>query len=153
MNGKEIDANPLGERVESKIIAGYFPELKANPFGLRICQVFSSDETGETMNFEDFLDMISVFSENAPLQMKADWAFRIFDFDEDGKITASDIERVVRQLCGNEQFSRQELDKIIFHVIIRIFDFLDFLIFSLFQVSDVSIFPQVSEIKIVRIFN
>ena len=56
--------------------------------------------------------------------MKADWAFRIFDFDEDGKITASDIERVVRQLCGNEQFSRQELDKIIFHVIVRIFDFL-----------------------------
>ena len=124
MNEKEIDANPLGERVESKIIAGYFPELKANPFGLRICQVFSSDETGETMNFEDFLDMISVFSENAPLQMKADWAFRIFDFDEDGKITASDIERVVRQLCGNEQFSRQELDKIIFHVIVRIFDYL-----------------------------
>jgi len=117
MNEKEIDANPLGERVESKIIAGYFPELKANPFGLRICKVFASDETGETMNFEDFLDMVSVFSENAPLQMKADWAFRIFDFDQDGKITASDIERVVRQLCGNEQFSRQELDKIIYHVL------------------------------------
>ena len=116
MNEKEIDANPIGERVESRIIAGYFPELKANPFGLRICKVFSSDEDGATMNFEDFLDMVSVFSENAPLQMKADWAFRIFDFDEDGKITAFDIERVVRQLCGNEQFSRQELDKIIYHV-------------------------------------
>ena len=38
------------------------------------------------------------------------------DFDGDGKITASDIERVVRQLCGNEQFSRNELDKIIYHV-------------------------------------
>ena len=30
------------------------------------------------MTFEDFLDMMSVFSDNAPLSIKIDYAFRIY---------------------------------------------------------------------------
>ena len=30
------------------------------------------------MSFEDFLDMASVLSEEAPAELKADWAFRVF---------------------------------------------------------------------------
>ena len=37
------------------------PELKVNPFKERICKVFSTN--GRGINFEDFLDMASVFSE------------------------------------------------------------------------------------------
>ena len=37
------------------------PELKVNPFRERICKVFSTN--GQGINFEDFLDMSSVFSE------------------------------------------------------------------------------------------
>lgn len=54
-----------------------YPELNVNPFGDRICKVFSSSRDGDC-TFEDFLDMMSVFSENAPKLVKAEHAFRIF---------------------------------------------------------------------------
>ena len=37
------------------------PELRENPFRLRICEVFAS--SGRGIGFEDFLDLCSVFSE------------------------------------------------------------------------------------------
>jgi Ca2+-binding EF-hand superfamily protein len=48
-----------------------------NPFGDRICRVFSSSHDGDC-TFEDFLDMMSVFSDEAPKAVKAEHAFRIF---------------------------------------------------------------------------
>lgn len=53
------------------------PELATNPFGERICQVFSSSQDGDC-TFEDFLDMTSVFSPSAPADVKAEHVFRIF---------------------------------------------------------------------------
>jgi len=59
----------------SKILQ--FPELRVNPFGDRICRIFSSSHDGDC-TFEDFLDMMSVFSDEAPKAVKAEHAFRIF---------------------------------------------------------------------------
>ena len=59
------------------------PELKQNPFKDRICKVFSTSKDGD-MTFEDFLDMMSVFSKNAPRNVKIEYAFRVYDFDEVG---------------------------------------------------------------------
>ena len=50
--------------------------LQENPFKRRICEVFSED--GQNMTFDDFLDMFSVFSEAAPRDIKAVYAFRIY---------------------------------------------------------------------------
>ena len=47
----------------SKILQ--YRELRVNPFGDRICKVFSSIQDGDC-TFEDFLDMMSVFSDAAP---------------------------------------------------------------------------------------
>ncbi|PSN48578.1 hypothetical protein C0J52_14669 [Blattella germanica] len=54
-----------------------YPELRVNPFGDRICRIFSSSHDGDC-TFEDFLDMMSVFSDGAPKGVKAEHAFRIF---------------------------------------------------------------------------
>lgn len=54
-----------------------YPELRVNPFGDQICKVFSSSNDGDC-SFEDFLDMMSVFSDAAPRSVKAEHAFRIF---------------------------------------------------------------------------
>lgn len=54
-----------------------YPELSVNPFGDRICKVFSSSHDGDC-TFEDFLDMMSVLSDAAPKTVKAEHAFRIF---------------------------------------------------------------------------
>lgn len=44
--------------------------FQENPFKRRICEVFSHDGSGN-LTFEDFLDMMSVFSEAAPRDIKA----------------------------------------------------------------------------------
>jgi calcium and integrin-binding protein 1 len=54
-----------------------YSELRVNPFGDRICCIFSSSHDGDC-TFEDFLDMMSVFSDGAPKAVKAEHAFRIF---------------------------------------------------------------------------
>ena len=62
MHETEIDADPCGEEVPiHAIVNDGFPELKANPFGIRICQVFSTcqskDQKGnpDKMTFEVLL--------------------------------------------------------------------------------------------------
>uniref|UniRef100_A0A0N5AFM9 EF-hand domain-containing protein n=1 Tax=Syphacia muris TaxID=451379 RepID=A0A0N5AFM9_9BILA len=77
------------------------PELKENPFRRRICQVFSEDGCGN-LTFDDFLDMFSVFSEMAPLQLKLKYAFRIYDFDGDEYLNQSDLSKVIRCLTRDE---------------------------------------------------
>ncbi|XP_057318859.1 calcium and integrin-binding family member 3-like [Microplitis mediator] len=78
------------------------PELKENPFRDRIAEVFTkcsdpgSEEEG--ICFEEFLEMMSVFSEQAPRDLKVFYAFKIYDFDSDGFVGTSDLERTCRQL-------------------------------------------------------
>ncbi|XP_014253562.1 calcium and integrin-binding family member 3 isoform X2 [Cimex lectularius] len=77
------------------------PELKENPFRTRICQVFSKDGSGD-QTFEDFLDMLSIFSEQATRDMKVFYAFKIYDFDNDNHIGCEDICTALRLLTHNE---------------------------------------------------
>lgn len=52
-------------------------ELRENPFKQRICEAFSRDGVGN-LSFEDFLDLLSVFSEQAPRDIKVYYAFKIY---------------------------------------------------------------------------
>ena len=60
--------------------------------------MFSTDDVG--LNFEDFLDMFSVLSEHAPWDLKASYAFRIYDFNNDNDISEDDIKQTIRALTG-----------------------------------------------------
>ncbi|XP_041484000.1 calcium and integrin-binding family member 2-like [Lytechinus variegatus] len=93
------------------------PELKVNPFKDRICKVFSSTDDG-SLTFEDFLDMMSVFSDSAPKSMKAEYAFRIYDFDEDDFISSADIREMVNRLTGEQQITDDDMQ----HLINNIFE-------------------------------
>ncbi|XP_046907451.1 calcium and integrin-binding protein 1-like [Hypomesus transpacificus] len=83
------------------------PELKSNPFRKRICQVFStSDVKDGSLTFEDFLDLLSAFSDSATLEIKSHYAFRIFDFDDDGTLDGGDLEKLVNCLTGETDDTR-----------------------------------------------
>lgn len=75
-------------------------EIRACPFAKRLCKVFTTDSNEQGLNFEDFLDMMSVFSDRAPWNLKATYAFKIFDFDNDNKLSATDIECTILCLTG-----------------------------------------------------
>lgn len=52
---------------------------QSNPFRRRICHVFSTSEHKDgSLTFEDFLDLLSAFSDSATLEIKSHYAFRIF---------------------------------------------------------------------------
>ncbi|KAM4678336.1 calcium and integrin-binding protein 1 [Discoglossus pictus] len=97
------------------------PELKANPFRHRICQVFStSDQDDGSMSFEDFLDMLSAFSESATLEIKSHYAFRIFDFDGDGALNEADLEKLVNHLTGEDddtKLNNSEMKQLIANIL------------------------------------
>ncbi|XP_021564205.1 calcium and integrin-binding protein 1 isoform X2 [Carlito syrichta] len=82
------------------------PELKANPFKERICRVFSTAPTRDSLSFEDFLDLLSVFSDTATPDIKSHYAFRIFDFDDDGTLNREDLSRLVNCLTGEGEDTR-----------------------------------------------
>jgi len=84
------------------------PELKENPFNQRICEVFatpseeifdeedaSADKTIDSLSFENFLDMVYIFSEQASLEEKMKYAFKIYDEDNDGYIGRDDLHSIV----------------------------------------------------------
>lgn len=93
-------------KLEKDIIL-QLPELQENPFKDRICDVFSSSSDGN-MTFEDFLDMMSVFSDNAPKNVKVEYAFRIYDFDSDDMISSTDLQEVINRLTGTDQQLTEE---------------------------------------------
>ncbi|XP_078410851.1 calcium and integrin-binding family member 3-like [Cetorhinus maximus] len=82
-------------------LIGSMPELKDNPFRQRIVEVFSEDSEGN-MTLDDFLDMFSVLSEMAPRDLKACYAFKIYDFNNDNFICKSDLEKTLVKLTRNE---------------------------------------------------
>ncbi|ELK26688.1 Calcium and integrin-binding family member 3 [Myotis davidii] len=88
-------------------LIGTMPELKDNPFRLRIAQVFSEDGDGH-MTLNNFLDMFSVMSEMAPRDLKAYYAFKIYgvcragDFNNDDYICMWDLEQTVTKLTRGE---------------------------------------------------
>ncbi|NWX44926.1 CIB1 protein, partial [Steatornis caripensis] len=117
---KEERDNACSARVaKSQILT--LPELRANPFQHRICRVFSTSDNGDdSMCFEDFLDMLSVFSYSATSDVKSHYAFRIFDFDDDGTLDRKDLEKVVNCLTGpSEEFrlSNAEMEQLIQNIL------------------------------------
>ncbi|XP_068250456.1 calcium and integrin-binding protein 1-like [Palaemon carinicauda] len=88
------------------------PELKYNPFKERITYVFSSAKDRQ-MGFDDFLDLLSVMSDKAPLQLKAFYAFHIFDFNGDHMLDGEDLEYIVDSLTGNEKLLPEEKNQLV----------------------------------------
>uniref|UniRef100_A0A023F3R6 Putative ca2+-binding kinase n=1 Tax=Triatoma infestans TaxID=30076 RepID=A0A023F3R6_TRIIF len=85
-------------------------ELKENPFRRRICQVFSNDGSGN-QTFEEFLDMLSVFNEQATRDIKVFYAFKIYDFDNDNSIGVEDLCKGVN-LLSHEELSPEEVTQV-----------------------------------------
>uniref|UniRef100_A0A0V0G8A0 Putative ca2+-binding kinase n=1 Tax=Triatoma dimidiata TaxID=72491 RepID=A0A0V0G8A0_TRIDM len=94
----------------------HYPELRVNPFGDRICKVFSSSQDGDC-TFEDFLDMMSVFSDSTPKSVKAEHAFRVFDFDGDDMLGVRDLRETIDRLTAPHRLSDQEIAHLIQNIL------------------------------------
>uniref|UniRef100_A0A3Q3GMC0 Calcium and integrin-binding family member 2 n=2 Tax=Kryptolebias marmoratus TaxID=37003 RepID=A0A3Q3GMC0_KRYMA len=84
------------------------PELKENPFRNRIVESFSEDGMGN-LSFNEFVDMFSVLSETAPRELKAIYAFKIYDFNVDNYLCKEDLEKTLNRLT-KEELTPEEVD-------------------------------------------
>lgn len=87
-------------------------ELKYNPFKHRIAAVFSAGQKKKEVGFADYLDFMSVMSEEATRDVKTYYAFQIYDFDEDGYIGKKDLLKCVQLLVGTE-LTTTEIDTVV----------------------------------------
>lgn len=94
------------------------PEFSCNPFTDRLLRTFSSGKD-DCMSFEDFLDMLSVLSEDAPVDVKTEYAFQIYDFDEDGVLNEEDLAELVRRLTclHDKKLDPQDVQRLIENVL------------------------------------
>ncbi|XP_036391606.1 calcium and integrin-binding family member 2-like [Megalops cyprinoides] len=86
------------------------PELKENPFKNRIVECFSEDGQGN-LSFNDFVDMFSVLSEMAPRELKAVYAFKIYDFNTDNFICKEDLKKTLKKLT-KEELTPEEINMV-----------------------------------------
>ncbi|KAF7280935.1 calcium and integrin-binding protein 1-like [Rhynchophorus ferrugineus] len=112
----------LNFRFPYDAIESLFPQLKYNPFRDRIFTVFSSQKDGR-MSFEDVLDLCSAMSEKCPDNVKAAWAFHIFDFDEDGFVGEEDLKMVVSRLTEGPDMCLTEVEQK--HIVDTLFEQMD----------------------------
>lgn len=87
------------------------PVMWLNPFKDRIVKVFSNDT--EFMQFEEFLEMMSVFSDRADPVVKAEYAFRIYDFGHDDLIDEEDLREFLHRLEGKNKFTVIDIEEIV----------------------------------------
>lgn len=88
------------------------PELRVNPLKDRIIKVFSMQDPDVT--FDSLLDMMSVFSIDAPFELKTHYAFRIIDFDDDNMLSEEDLRELLNRMKPtNHALSEEDSTEII----------------------------------------
>nr|XP_015923247.1 calcium and integrin-binding protein 1-like [Parasteatoda tepidariorum] len=85
-------------------------ELRVGLFSDRIMRVFCGRK--RRMSFEEFLSMLSIFSDACPQHVKTEYAFRIYDFDEDNYLSADDLRGLLNRQSG-DKLNHEEIRVII----------------------------------------
>ncbi|XP_026320792.1 calcium and integrin-binding protein 1-like isoform X2 [Hyposmocoma kahamanoa] len=118
---EKLKAN-YNHRFSKEEILQKFDVLRNNPFQDRFFKVFSSKKDGH-FSFEDILDLASAMSPDCSLEAKAEWAFKLYDLDEDNQISERDITEIIDRItCDPNCYNRyldNELKKKIANIILE----------------------------------
>lgn len=98
---------PPGKLAMAKMVAQ--EEFRNNPFRYRLCQAFSSEpltlDDGSVnpdhgaLSWDEYVDLFSCLSPKASLDVKMQTAFRMFDFDQNGYLTVSDLNELLMTIA------------------------------------------------------
>ena len=82
------------------------PELAMNPLVDRIVNIFETDEEGN-ITFTSFLSCLSCLSINSSLSEKLSAAFRVYDANNDGYVSADEVFEILSQMVGSNMSEDQ----------------------------------------------
>eukprot|EP00126_Sphaerothecum_destruens_P007342 Sdes_comp19807_c0_seq4m11935 len=94
---KQLDKGNIGEVTAADFMA--IPELAMNPLVTRIITLFEQQNL-KRINFKLFAKTLSVFIPNRNPEAKLKLAFEIYDIDNDGFISPSDLLHVLKLMVG-----------------------------------------------------
>lgn len=105
------------------------PHIENNPFVEHLFRVFASE--ANKMSLDDFINMISVFSDAAPVAIKSRYAFRVYgkpvlltrkpllliiyikDFESKGYLTKKNVNKLIQILIGANEMSDSDINKLV----------------------------------------
>jgi len=106
---KDCPNGLLTEQGFIKIYTQFFPNGDPTKFASLVFRVFDENRDG-SIEFEEFIRALSITS-RGNLDEKLNWAFRLYDVDNDGYITRQemyDIVDAIYQMVGQQTVSEDE---------------------------------------------
>ncbi|KAJ4457565.1 putative Calcineurin subunit B [Paratrimastix pyriformis] len=94
---KKLDRSGAGGITESEFLQ--IPELAMNPLARRVIALFACN-TSERVDFREFIHTLSAFGSRADDNVKLQFAFRVYDVDNDGYISNADLTEVLKAMVG-----------------------------------------------------
>ncbi|KAM7472907.1 hypothetical protein LguiA_011090 [Lonicera macranthoides] len=86
------------------------PEFAVNPLSQRLLRMLDG------LNFKEFVAFLSSFSSRATLQQKVEFIFKVYDADNNGKVTFNDLLDILRDLTG-QFISEQQREQVLTRVL------------------------------------
>ena len=81
----------------------YIPEFCANPFNNRILSAIERTIGFETLTFPFFLEIMGIFSPKSNVHGRIKFMFRVFDFNEDGRLCFEVLNKIFEIIMGIER--------------------------------------------------
>ncbi|KAJ3078450.1 Calcineurin subunit B type 2 [Quaeritorhiza haematococci] len=101
---RQLDKDNSGSISTEEMIS--IPELSMNPLSHRIVAVFDADGRRE-ISFKQFIQALSVFSKEAKREQKLNFAFKVYDVNDDGYIDANDLFLTLKAMVGKSMDDAQ----------------------------------------------
>ncbi|VDN09610.1 unnamed protein product [Dibothriocephalus latus] len=95
---KKLDLDGSGSLSVEEFMS--LPELQQNPLVSRVIDIFDTDGNGE-VDFKEFIEGMSQFSVKGNKEAKLNFAFKIYDMDDDGFISNGELFQVLKMMVGN----------------------------------------------------
>ncbi|EEB08631.1 calcineurin regulatory subunit [Schizosaccharomyces japonicus yFS275] len=113
---QKIDMNLSGSIDREEFLS--IPSIASNPLATRLFAVVDEDGGGD-VDFQEFLNSLSVFSVHGNKEEKLRFAFKIYDIDRDGYISNGELFLVLKMMVGTnlrDDQLQQIVDKTIMEV-------------------------------------
>mmetsp|Transcript_38214 Transcript_38214/g.61883 ORF Transcript_38214/g.61883 Transcript_38214/m.61883 type:complete len:179 (+) Transcript_38214:270-806(+) len=95
---KMLDTDKSGSISEQEFLS--VPELAQNPLVLRVINIIDADKN-KSVDFMEFISALSIFSSKGDKEAKLQFAFKVYDVNEDGYISNEELFTVLKIMVGS----------------------------------------------------